>query len=314
MADRRLRPLSLGDIFDEGFDLFKRNFTFLVLVTVVVTVPLDILAAVVRLTFFHDTFDLSTLGDNTDTAAVFAALGGLAVAFPVYALAYAVPITALAAATSARYLGTPITLRLAYRAPLRRLPSLLVTALLYGLALLIGALLCGFGLIIPAVLYLFTAHVFALEDKAFFGSLKRSGSLVSSDGGRVFSVLFLLSIIYSVIAAGIEVPLAYGFDKLLQIAPTTQGLFEGGSAVHAASLRHQIVDQISNGLADLLVTPFLMSVITVLYYDLRVRKEAFDIELLASDLGYAPLPAIPGVLPPAAPPLAAPVAAKGRSR
>lgn len=314
MADRRLRPLSLGDIFDEGFDLFKKNFTFLVLVTVVVTVPLDILAAVIRLTLLHNTFDFSTLGDSADPTEMFSALGGVAVAFPVYALAYAVPLTALAAATSARYLGMPTTLRSSYRAPLRRLPSLLVTALLYGIALLVGALLCGIGLIVPAVLYLFTAHAFALEDRAFFAALKRSAGLVSGDGGRVFSVLLLLSIVYTVIAAGIEVPLGYGFDRLLQLAPTTQGLFEGGSAVHATSLRHQIVDQLSNGLADLLVTPFLMSVVTVLYYDLRVRKEAFDIELLANDLGYAPLPAIPGVLPPAAPPLAAPVASRGRTR
>ena len=314
MADRRLRPLSLGDIFDEGFDLFKRNFTFFVLVTVVVTIPLDILAGVVRLTILRNTLDFSTLGDNADTGALFSALGSLSVAFPLYALAYALPLTALASATSARYLGMPTTLRLAYRTPLRRLPSLLVTALLYGVTLLLGFVVCGVGILVPGVLFLFTAHVFALENKAFFGSMKRSGSLVSGDGGRVFSVLFLLSIIYSVIAAGIEVPLAYGFDYLLQIAPTTQGLFEGGSAVHATALRHQIVDQVSNGLADLLVTPFLMSVITVLYYDLRVRKEAFDIELLASDLGYAPLPTIPGVLPPAAPPLPARVAVKGRSR
>ena len=70
--------------------------------------------------------------------------------------------------------------------------------------------------------------------------------------------------IYGIIAAAVQVPLGYAFDKVLQIAPTTQGLFGGGSALHAASLRRQIVGQISSGLADLLVTPFLMSVITVL--------------------------------------------------
>jgi len=42
MDGQRLRPLGIGDVFDEGFDLYKRNFVFLLLVTAVTVVPLDI--------------------------------------------------------------------------------------------------------------------------------------------------------------------------------------------------------------------------------------------------------------------------------
>ncbi len=47
------------------------------------------------------------------------------------------------------------------------------------------------------------------------------------------------------------------------------------------------------------VLPFLVSVVTVLYFDLRIRKEGFDVELLAQDLNYPPLAALGPFLPPA---------------
>jgi hypothetical protein len=48
--------------------------------------------------------------------------------------------------------------------------------------------------------------------------------------------------------------------------------------------------------AIVLVYPFLAVVSTLLYYDLRVRKEGFDLEVMSRELGAAgtttPLPAL----------------------
>jgi hypothetical protein len=38
------------------------------------------------------------------------------------------------------------------------------------------------------------------------------------------------------------------------------------------------------GVVSLLITPLLYCVLTLLYYDLRVRKEGYDLEVLASEL------------------------------
>jgi hypothetical protein len=47
-----------------------------------------------------------------------------------------------------------------------------------------------------------------------------------------------------------------------------------------------------------LLTPFIVAVIAMIYIDLRVRKEAFDIELLSDAQGAAaPAPAIGSVAP-----------------
>ena len=40
-------------------------------------------------------------------------------------------------------------------------------------------------------------------------------------------------------------------------------------------------------LLQVLITPLFYCLLTVAYYDLRVRKEAFDLEVLASSLASA---------------------------
>ena len=42
--------------------------------------------------------------------------------------------------------------------------------------------------------------------------------------------------------------------------------------------------EVITSLLSILIYPFFYVVLTVLYYDLRVRKEGFDLELLASAL------------------------------
>ena len=298
MAERRLRPLSLGDIFDEGFDLYKKNFVLLLLVTVVFTIPLDIVLAMLRMLYWHSASDMTGL-NNDDPSVVFGAAGAvfgkLGEELFVSAVLYATPLVALAVATSARYLGEAVTLRQAYRVPLRRLPGLLGTSLLYGLAVTVGLFLCVVGFLWAGVSLLFLAHIFALEGKTGWAAFRRASALVSGDWWRVFGALILLTLIYTVMQMSVDVPLGYALDTILRFAPGGHSLLQGGSSLHSNTVRRQVVNQLSGGLADLVILPFLLSVMTVLYYDLRVRKEAFDIDLLAHDLGYAPFTPTPGL-------------------
>ena len=304
MRQRSLRPLGVGDIFDEGFDLYKKNFSLLVLITLVVTVPLDIVLGVVRLQTLRYAAGFGHwFTDNADASGFFSVLGGLLGAFPILCLLYAIPVGALSAAAGSLYVGDPATVRSAYRAVMRRLPSLLVTSLIVGLSLSLGFALCFVCVIVPAVRFLFAADVFTLEGKTLIGSLRRSSQLVAGDAARVFGILVLLILIYGVLAVGIEVPLAYAFDLLLRNTPSGQGLLGTGVLLQSGNIRGQVIDQLSSGLAHVLILPFLVSIVTVLYFDLRVRKEAFDIELLARDLQYPPLAVASAFPPPLSPPI-----------
>ncbi|HEY3238117.1 MAG TPA: hypothetical protein VGL92_01040, partial [Acidimicrobiia bacterium] len=68
------------------------------------------------------------------------------------------------------------------------------------------------------------------------------------------------------------------------------------------------VGALANILSDVITTPFVAAVFVLVYFDLRVRKEGFDLQLLAQAMGPLPeggppAPAGPyGAPPPAWPP------------
>jgi len=296
MNGQRLRPLGLGDIFDEGFDLYKRNFVFLLLVAAITVVPLDIGLAFAGPRLFPAIFDLFGITANSDGFWIWLVVGlsKLMLFFPLLLLA----VAPLAAASAGRYLGQEMTVWTVYRAWLRRLPGLLLALLLVGTALTLGLCFCGVFWLVPAVLFFFTLHAFAVEGKGPGKALGRSRGLVGGHGGRVFNCLFLLALISWVIGLGVTFPLAYLVDNVLHLTPGAQSLYGGASGV-GQSAEQQAVTLISQGLAHLVLIPFLVCVVTVLYYDLRIRKEGFDIELLAEGLRYPPLTALGPFLPPA---------------
>ena len=54
-------------------------------------------------------------------------------------------------------------------------------------------------------------------------------------------------------------------------------------------------------IAKSITTPFSAAYVTVLYFDLRVRREAFDLQLLAEHVGIDPPEGGPGLLEPPPP-------------
>jgi len=295
MTGQRLRPLGLGDIFDEGFDLYKRNFVFLLLVTSLAVVPLDILLDLFSPRLMSTVFDLFGVTENSDAAWTWlvVSLVKLTLFLPFFLLA----VTPLVAAAAGRYLERDQTLWQIYRPFLRRLPGLLLLLLLDGAVLIFGAAFCLFGWFVPAVQFFFSLHAFVIESKGPGKALGRSGSLIGGYAGRVFNCLFLLGLITWVISLGVTFPLSYLVDSALNLTPGAQSLY-GGVTGAGQPGEQQIVAPISNGLAHLVLIPFLVCVVTVLYYDLRVRKEGFDVELLAEDLRYPPLASLGPYLPP----------------
>ena len=296
MNAQRLRPLGVGDIFDEGFDLYKRNFVFLLLATAVVVVPLDILLAFLTPRIMSSALDLFNLTFSRSDAFwvwTVSALVKTIFFLPLYVVVSA-PVAATAAA---RYLDQESTLAASLRLCLRRLPALLLAALFSGVVLALGLAFCGLLWLVAATQLLFLPQALLLEGRGPIGAMRRSGDLVGGYGFRVFGCLLLLGMVLFVISLGLRLPLAYLVDTVLNIAPGAAAL-SGGGGNGAANAQQQVVSLISSGLAHLLLIPFIVCVVTVLYYDLRIRKEGADIELLAVELGYPPLSALGPFLPP----------------
>ena len=293
MNAERLRPLGLGDIFDEGFDLYKRNFVFLLLVTAAAVVPLDILLAFVNPLLMRQIYDLFNVSEDADATGLWLLSAGvkLAIFLPLYAVALA----PLVIAASARYLQREGGIWTTMQPVLCRLPGLLFCYLLTGIVLDMGIGLCLIGWPIAASLLLFTPQAFLLEKMGPGKAISRSISLINGYGGRIFSCLLMLGVLLWAVGLGIKLPLAFVFETALKLSPPL-GSHIGGVSPQTSTL--QVVSLLSGGLTHLLLFPFLVSVLTALYYDIRIRKEGFDIDLLANELGYPPLSALRNFLPP----------------
>ena len=121
-----------------------------------------------------------------------------------------------------------------------------------------------------------------LEDLGPRSSLERSFRLTKGFAGRAF-IIFLLYFILLYAAI------------LLFMFPF---LFAAGiSAKDPGMVRVWLaLSQVGNFLAAILVGPFLTIATAVFYYDLRVRKEAFDLQLMMNPSGSIPSAGVPGVL------------------
>jgi hypothetical protein len=175
-----------------------------------------------------------------------------------------VSTAAVVVVISDSYLGREISIVSAVQRVIGRFWSVFGAALLQSLFTAIGLIF----FIIPG--FLCVAWFFAgtvvvvVEGKTAWASLMRSRQLAAGSVGRILGVLFLTGIIL----ATIEIIILF----LLGIA----GVF-----VHASTA----LTTLGGNISSLLTYPFFTVVITLLYYDLRIRKEGFDLEMMATELG-----------------------------
>jgi hypothetical protein len=113
-----------------------------------------------------------------------------------------------------------------------------------------------------------------MEDYRGFKAMSRSRRLVEGFWWRTFGLIFLAGLLTAVFTVVLQIILAALF-------------FTSES---------EAVLVIGNGLAQVIAstitTPVTAAVTAVMYFDLRVRKEGFDLELMARTMG-APPPAFP---------------------
>jgi MFS family permease len=293
----QLRPLSLGEILDVSIKICLAHWRTLIKAVLVVVVPVQIVSTIVNADYTVESFDFSTSGSQTpqETLDQFNQyLGGLAIAGVLQGLAVLLATAACFRAIAQAYLGEQTDWRGSLSYALRLTPSLLWLTLLYVLGLLLGFVF----FILPAV-WLYIAWALAVPALLVEGlrgrkALGRSFGLVAGRWWRTFGVIvvgFILATIVSTVAQAVffvGIFAADGNDTLVLVLSAIAGIV--GLAVS---------------------TPFQAALLTVLYFDLRVRKEGFDLELLAQEIGgkvqpVATAPAgasapAPVVLPPAQP-------------
>lgn len=279
MENLDLRPLSLGEILDRTFTLYKRHF---VLFAGISMIPQLLVLAFQMVQVFFIKMPQAPVPQNvpqeisqwqasgTSGAGFLAGvLLGVVLGIAgviVYLVAVLLANGATVLAVSELYLGRSITVGESLRRVRGELGTLFGVAILTGLVCLAGFIF----LIIPGI-YLFlrlavSVPAAVIENLGPRGSLERSYGLTKDFAGRVF-LIFLLYVILFIAATSL---FQYPFLFAVAFTKNDPVMFRFWFALV----------QIGGIAANVLVTPVITIATSLLYYDLRVRKEAFDLQVM----------------------------------
>jgi Membrane domain of glycerophosphoryl diester phosphodiesterase len=260
----QLRPLSVGEMLDAGFKLFSARFWTLILCVVVPVVPMTILGTALQASVDPNAFDL----DSTESVDSGTALAGTLVASVIQFAAASLAIAACFKTIGAAYLGERADAGESLRYAVGRFLPLIVAYIVLVFIIAFGFIL----LIIPgiwiAVKLSMTFPAVVFERKGPFGGIGRSWGLTSGNWWRVFGtlvVVFLITFVMQLVLGGLA----------------------GGilGSTDASDLAAAVVLTLVNLITLLLTFPLWAAVTSVVYYDLRVRNEGFDLQLLAEGMG-----------------------------
>ena len=246
MTSAETKPRDLGNIVSETFKVYKTNFIQLVAIVAVV----EVIQFAIILTIMGF---VVPLGDWEEWVAE--EVGMLIVWLVIILLSsfilYSLMQGALIHAITKQYTKQPIEIVKAYIFAWRRIGALLGAMLLASIAISVMAItIIG----IPFAVY-FGIRWFGipqaviLEAKSPIEALSRSSDLVKNNWWRVFGVLIVLGLIAGAIGSMLGV---------------TVGL----------------IPWIGDSLVAILVTPIVVTGITLLYYDLVFRKEGYSLEIM----------------------------------
>lgn len=277
MAEWELRPLSLGEILDRTFTLYRKHFVlFLGITAIPHLLPLGL--NLVEVTFSSPTAlgmpnaRVTGFAAGNEGMAALAKLLGVIVTLIAFLFSQGGTVYAV----SDLYLGRTTTISDSLKKMWGQLANLFGVSLLNGLAVLVSAL----ALIIPGIYVacrLVTCIPAALlEDLGARASLERSWDLTRDNAGRSF----LIYVLYLAMLYGIVLLAMIPFTLMIAAAPKDPAMFRSATALL----------QVGTFVAQTLVGPFFLIAISVFYYDLRVKKEAFDLQMMMNPLGARTTP------------------------
>ncbi|WP_445167408.1 DUF7847 domain-containing protein [Mycolicibacterium sp. Dal123E01] len=292
-----LRPLSLSDIFNGAVGYVRANPKATLGLTTVVVVITQILALILRvgpIISMGGKVGTETGDDLSAPVLLGSALSNLTGALATF-LGGILLSGMLTVVVGRAVFGAKITVGEAWQRVRGRLLALIgLSALEIGAVLLLAAVVggviagiavAGNGVLaviigIPLVLglfaalaYLYTALSFSpvvivLERKPIVESIRRSFGLVRNHFWRVLGIRLLASLVAGVIAGAISVPFSIAGQVLLA------GETSPGPIILSTTLI-----AIGAAIGQIITAPFTAGVVVLLYTDIRIRAEAFDLVL-----------------------------------
>jgi hypothetical protein len=275
----RLRPLRMSELLDRAIRLYRRNFFKFLGIVAVMQIPVTLLTLLLNL-------PTAIEAQGVSPESQLLATGGICIiAVVALVLIQGFATAALTRAVADHYLGQPISFAEAYR-KIGKVWMRLVGAMLFaGL----NSIMLAVWLIIPCIgwftgigiLMFFgqavvpmAAPIVVLEGQSGYSAIRRAWDLARR---RFWWVTGFVAILYLFNQIVVQGP-----SFLIGILVTALGdtLAGAGGAISVHTLQ-TIVQTLVTLVASLLYLPLQLTSITLLYLDLRVRTEGFDLVLLA---------------------------------
>lgn len=273
MANLDLRPLSLGEILDRSFAMYRQHFPLFVGIAAIPQIfVLAINLAQLFLEPARNPFALPAPGSTPPAIpSVFSALNATSITLGIAGFIFLFVAGLLVQgatvfAVADLYLGRSTTIRESLRRARGKVLVLFLVGLLTGLAFLGGFLLLIFPGFYVLCRLIAAVPVAIVEDQGPVAAVQRSFTLSRGMAGRAFLILLVSAMIIG--SAGGLVGLPLGI--LIVIARNNVALIRFWTALM----------QVFQSAITALVTPILTIAVAVFYFDLRVRKEAFDLQMM----------------------------------
>lgn len=266
-----LRPLSTGELLDRTFSLYRSHFG---LFAGIVALPYLVVLAfrLVGLVFQSPTPQFSNI--------VMGLVWSLGAAFLIL-IASAASQAATVVAVSNLHLDRPASVMDSFSSVKGEIPGVLGLSLLVGMAAGVACL----AFLVPGVLLLImwslAVPAKVLEHRGVTDAMSRSMELSKGSRGRIFVIGLLIFV------------LSIGVSWLLQWPILIAAGFSFRGGIQRMAIGWQVAAVVAEFVSRSLVGALGTIALSLVYYDQRVRKEAFDLQLMMTTIDSASIQAAP---------------------
>ncbi|MFN8412948.1 MAG: hypothetical protein U0Z26_11215 [Anaerolineales bacterium] len=283
-----IHPMSLGELLDRAIRLYRQNFLKFIGIFAIPYIPLALIQTAIQVFTTTSTFRTSVNGNPSDIFSspgwITASAGTFLVVFVQFIFVQGVATAALTRAVANNYTGKPVGILDSYRTLSTSWLKLILALILVFILVIILSIwtiipcvgwFSGPGILffIGLVVNPLIPPVISLENGDVFHSIRRAWDLARSRFWWLVGCALVLAVFGWLLVSG---------PVLLMNWLMTYALSSLTTSVEIQLAITTIIQTLITMLMSLLYVPLKLTIMTVVYFDLRTRSEGLDIALQLS--------------------------------
>jgi hypothetical protein len=256
----RLGAMSIGDILDLGLKLLLRRLGTFYAIGLIFHLPLIALQILGPTRF------------SWDDMTMWFACAFLGVILNQFVMAAEIKVI------EQEYVGNNVGVGRAIVFAFSRFVPLLLASVVFDVFMVVGFMLCIVPGLIVMCMYAFASQTVVVEGAGPFQGLDRSAKLTVGFVGRILGLVLVIVVVRFGVGFGVD----WALD---QVFPAVERVIDADKLqVDKTNPTNRVIQTLLSALITILITTFGTICLTLTYFDLRTRKEGFDLELAANGM------------------------------